>query len=358
MFHIIKKIIFLPLFIINLIINIFNIKIIYNKYNNNIGPENIYKEYKLFTFINNIPIDYEEAKYYCSTYILLPNFNTHVLKNIYIYIKVFLQKNIYAFINSKINGDFYIGVDDDGFMKGIPYDGIFPKYIIYIYIQFILYFYSNNCDVYKYISITFINLTVNNNDIIYIKNDSFIKFLEDEKNYYNILNNYKKKFNDWLNNYHLISRKLSELANDPKYRIKIIEFIINNSTFNSSKLLKIFYSSYKFKDITASEINNYKINKYHPYYWITKWKDYECNNLLFNKPIKPILLNTFDKNLPFRLINCLKLGLFWKKKNPNINFTVIHINIKSLSTNKIYLYESKIPYRKITCLGIPFVKLK
>jgi len=360
MFYLILlKIINFPLFVYYLIYNVFNINISNIRYNTNIGSENLNREYKLFTFIHNIPLDIEEAKYYCKSNKLLPDFNNYVLLNLYIYIKIFLQKNIYAFLNTNINGHFYIGVDDNGNIKGIPYNGIFPIKFLYLYIHFILYFYSNNNDVYKYIKINFIKISVNKISIEKIHNE-FKKYIKDEKYYINILNNYKKSYNEWLYNYKNITRKLVDLANDKESREKIIDYIKNNNNNNYNKVLDIFYSSYTFENIKGNEIKTIKNDETNGYSWIMKWKDYECDKLLHKKPIKPSCLKYYDKikSIPFRLINCLELNLFWLKNNKNMDLYVINITIKKHNSNEKYLYFNKLPIRSTNINGTPYVKFK
>ena len=75
----IYKFIYIPIFLYNIFKDIFKINIKFYDFNKNIGPENLNIEYKQFTFINNIPLDLEEAKYYCYTNKILPNLNLRSL---------------------------------------------------------------------------------------------------------------------------------------------------------------------------------------------------------------------------------------------------------------------------------------
>ena len=136
------------------------------KYNDFIDKETLNIEYKKFTFnIAGLPIDIKQAEYYCNNNIF--EFNTYVINNIYKYFECFLLKNVCAFMNSQINGDFYIGVNDLGFIEGIPYLGILPIELITKKMYEILFTYlkfkSNNEDnneinLKEIIKINFINI--------------------------------------------------------------------------------------------------------------------------------------------------------------------------------------------------------
>jgi hypothetical protein len=193
----------------------------------------------------------------------------------------------------------------------------------------------------------------------------FSKYIKEEKYYLSVLNNYNNNYNKWLYNYKLISIKLCDLANNIENRKKIINFIKNNFIKNNNnnisinKVLNIFYSSYIFENKTGNEILEIKDDITNPYYWITRWKDYECNRLLQLRPNKPNL-NYYDKlkNIPSKLINCLELVPFWFKINKNMTLYVIHISIIKHNTNNKYFYNNYLPIRSITPNGIPYVKIK
>ena len=133
---------------------------------------------------------------------------------------------------------------------------------------------------------------------------------------------------------------------------------MKENNYNNEYLENIFNSSssYIFLKTNYAEIKNNKNNKNNPYYWITKWKDYECDNLLKNKPIKPKSVNTYNKikSIPFRLINCLELIPYWIKYNENINLYLIHIEIFNNSKD-IYLYDNEIYVRSLNSNNSPFI---
>ena len=107
-------------------ITILNMSIFcYNDYN---GPETVDKEYKLFTFhprgttIDPNDETYAEDLLRSGKWI----FNEPVMENLDFYLKTYLPKYTTAFLNrcsESENGEMYIGISDDGFIQGIPYQG-------------------------------------------------------------------------------------------------------------------------------------------------------------------------------------------------------------------------------------------
>ena len=147
----------------NFLIKNYIISISYIKYNENIGFETLYIEYKKFTLnLYGLPFEHKELEEYCNTNTLIPNFNNYIIKNLNMYINTYLIKNICGFLNSNIEGHFYIGIDDFGNIKGIPYLGLFPLYYIYVYIYIIIYWCVNSNEyissIYNKITIKFIKV--------------------------------------------------------------------------------------------------------------------------------------------------------------------------------------------------------
>ena len=109
-------------------------------YDEFIGPEDENTEYKEFTFnLAGPTLDTKLAESYCQNSKF--DFNESVIFNLKRYFKVYMSKYFNAFNNASIEGDLYIGVNDFGFVKGIPYKGNLPieylkgKNIVLLYLQ-------------------------------------------------------------------------------------------------------------------------------------------------------------------------------------------------------------------------------
>ena len=108
-------------------------------YNSYFGNESKNKEYKIFSF-NPILIDNNIA------HILLKNgkwvFNKSTIYSLKSYLNIYLPKYISSYKNPKSNleyGEFYVGIDNDGIIHGIPYNGILRENFINNLIDKILF---------------------------------------------------------------------------------------------------------------------------------------------------------------------------------------------------------------------------
>lgn len=206
-------------------------------YNDFFGTENLYCEYKEFTLnnhfiwkmnnlINNIDgifkqslkiiqnllneayqndklnkLSLDLAEYYCRTNLF--KFNNYVIVNLKLYLSFYVPKYISGFLNSNIDGHFYIGVNDLGFIKGIPFSGDIPsKYLIQEMYKLINIFIKDTINDLKlddiinieFIKVNCLNLPINK------KHYKFIEYLN-SKNIYNNQYKYNKFiYNKWKKN--------------------------------------------------------------------------------------------------------------------------------------------------------------
>ena len=106
-------------------------------YNDYIGIEELDREYKEFTFnLAGLELDSKLVEEYCSSNKF--NFNKAVLINLKKYIKIYTTQNACASFNSNIDSSFFIGVNDDGFIKGIPFLTTVMIDILFIFISYYL----------------------------------------------------------------------------------------------------------------------------------------------------------------------------------------------------------------------------
>lgn len=315
-------------------------------YDDFVEGETINNEYKEFTFnYVLLKMTHAEAEDYCNTNIF--NFNELVILNIKRCIKYYLPKYVCGFLNSNICGNFYIGINDYGFIKGIPYSGELPKNKISNYMKKIITTYiknSNNMD------ITYCNENININ---FFKldnppmpsttlNKKYLKYLR-QKNDNNILYiNYLEKMKNWKIRFAFINQKLVELVNNYESRIMLIDYIkkhdINNIVIN------ILMSDYKLEYKDHEQVTLLKNDPNDIHYWLTRWKDDIITQL---KKEKPIFNNQFNYYVPYTLISGVgEMIPFWMNYNFNMNLYVIHIKINlptntNIKTNTYFYNNSK-----------------
>ena len=296
------------------------------KYYEFIKKESINIEYKKFTFnLSGIPIDIKQAEQYCINNLF--EFNEYVINNIFKYFEIFLIKYICGFFNSNINGYFYIGVNDFGFVEGIPYLGLFPKEMIKEKMYEILYNYlkiDNNYVIKDLISINFIDIKFPKKPKKIIHPD-YLNYLKKKEEENIIYDKYKNDMKNWKKKYDFITQKIVSLVNNIDSRLIIKEYIKKIDPTN--ELILLLESDYKLKNISKEEISNLKKTSNNIYYWVGNWKDEECLKL---RKLKPTYNpdNSY-RSIPLNLLICCDLVPYWIHNNNNLKLTLIDISIKS-----------------------------
>jgi hypothetical protein len=309
-------------------------------YDDFIGKETLNIEYKEFTFNNEgIPIDLKMAENYCSTNKF--NFNINVISNLNKYFSYYIPKYICGFLNSNLYGEFYIGINDYGFIKGIPYCGDLPydslKQEIYRVINKFTKKSNYIFDFNKIIEINFIKINFNKTNTKSI-NEKFIKYLEEKKKYEEIYNSFLEEYNKWKIKFNFVTQKLIDLVNNTDSRLLLLEYIKKHD-LNNPVINLLLSEDYKLEYRGHSEISTLKNDISNPYYWVTRWKDEMSLKI---RSLKPIFNLEFKfKNTPINLItNSSDMIPYWMNNNDNMNLFLIQIKINKF--NKYNLFSKEI----------------
>ena len=106
--------------------------VVIRRFNQYIGRETLLREYKEFTLnMTGLQIEDTLAESLCMSGKFV--FNDYVDRNIAKYIQTYIPKYTTAFFNPRSNirsGKLFIGVNDLGLVKGIPYIGSLNKNLI------------------------------------------------------------------------------------------------------------------------------------------------------------------------------------------------------------------------------------
>jgi hypothetical protein len=320
------------------------------QYDEYVEGETIYDEYKEFTFnYVLLKITHADAEHYCNTNIF--NFNEIVILNIKKCLKYYLPKYVCGFLNSNMCGNFYIGINDYGFIKGIPYSGDFPKNKISNYMKKIINAYVKNSynekiKLSKNIKINFIKLEKPSLPLTPL-NKKYIKYLR-QKNENNILYaSYLQKIENWKIRFAFINQKLVDLVNNYESRIMLIDYIKKHDLNNI--VIDILMSNYKLEYQDHEKVSIFKADPNNVHYWLTRWKDDIITQL---KKDKPIFNNQFNYYTPLTLISGVgEMVPYWMNYNSNMNLYVIHIkiNLPTISKLKEGIYSYNNSKKWISC---------
>ena len=333
-------------------------KIIVDNINNeNFGTEELNKEYKEF-FLNelNLYFSEEEIINFLNNYIINKNkFNILVMSTLNKYILLYLPKYIGVFINSKLSGDLYFGIDDNGEKIGIPFFGIPNIEMISQSINeckiYLKSYYKNIID-NNFIDLILDNITVDIlllNDANNKKEEYLFNLIEYNKINKDIIENWNKyleKYKEWHTEILYYSDKLSNFLISKEIRLEIADWIkthIDNPIFKNIDLEKII-DKYKSDELIHSEISidiiyNIKYDYSHPLKWLIDFKDYKHKTIKKKKPYPPLLRPKNDVYQKFSInIN----NIFYPLHKQNCQFYIIKFAIPLINNNiSIEYYSDK-----------------
>jgi len=303
-------------------------------YNDLLGPEKLNREYKKFTFnMAGLVLDPKLAEEYCSNNIF--NFNKAVILNLKKYIKIYVTINACATFNSKIKSSFYIGVNDNGFVKGIPYCGELPIEYIQSYIYKMLSVNLTNStldsiDLNKYVKINIIKINKPDKPTEKI-NPDFSKYLKKKRKHIESIEKYDKDIKDWKFKFDLANQKLFKSINNFESRKILIEFI--RSIDPTSPVIELLYTDYEEEYKDHCNVIILKEDTSSPYYWVTRWKDAMISKLRKEKP-KPI---KSIPNTPINLImNIDEMIPWWMHNNDSMNLYIIRIDFETPDSDNLF----------------------
>jgi hypothetical protein len=325
-------------------------------FDDNIGSETENTEYKEFTFnCSGIPIDIKLAEKYCKSNKF--EFNKYVDSNLKKYADIYAPKYGCAFWNAQKEGKLFFGINDSGFVKGIPYAAKFQYKMLKNYIL-------KNIHTRVRVSNGKINLT----DFIKIKitkiksppkpeteiNEDYLIFLKQKEEILIKQKQFMIEIEDWRKKMSFYTQKLIDLTNDKKIRNIIINYISNIDPTNISiDILKD--DTYILQQITHDEISELKKCSDNPYYWITQWKDEMVTQCQKERPI--FNCDTSSINTPINIISSAsKMIPHWCNYNDNVNLYIITINYKKIPNNDLIFEYYDVQTKKwISCIRTIFM---
>ena len=310
-------------------------------YGQNYGNETINREYKEFTFNHGgLEIDESEAE------ILVKKaqwvFNEMINKSIQKYLKIYLPKYTSAFLDehSEVNnGEFYIGIADNGLVHGIPYQGIISEDFIKTEINKVLKTLDTNNLLDSSIKVDIIKVAYQTRKINKV-NDMFDKYLEHKKEIIIKINHHKGKQKKWTVSHNRYAQRLVDIFNNNDTK-KELESYIRRADPSSSVLVLISDENFKLETRNHTEINEMKQDINSPYYWVCKFKDEGLDKTRKKRPINNIKKDIQKHLNPMNILMKVSTMIpWWMQNNDNMNLFVIKISFtKNHSNNQIYYYD-------------------
>lgn len=296
------------------------------EYNDYVGPETLQKEYKLFTFhFLGTNLDFTNEKY-CEELINTGRwiFNKQVIDNLNYYIDYYLPKYTASFFNKMYlenYGEMYFGINNDGFIQGIPFKGELNEGEIQNRVSSVLKSNSLKVDgiqkseIINSIKVEVIKINTKNFKL----DDYHLKFIE---NYYNLKKDYNSKINIfkkrkkiWISLMTYYSDKLTFLLNNNKTRKLIIQYVKSYGP-EYDNIISLLESEHKFSPIKSEEIPIEKKNKNTIWYWVTQWKDDITDYIMEFRPSPPIFTHrTYPINIIVTLVDMIPQWLDKDKIN-------------------------------------------
>jgi hypothetical protein len=335
--------------------------------------ENIEREYKEFFFKINFEKYFDKSQIFQFLFddklnpFDINTFNSYLIDNFQVYFENYLPKFIASIQNNidiQDSASIFFGINDKGYVTGIPYINIDSNFIRKIEkkIKKILYknlrIYDNNKFIELFDEWFNENIQINipdidiSNFIFSNKYKNYLnKWINQKNEYKKKVNELKKQQSDFIEEHRLYTQKLENMIKEPIIISKLINFIEINSS-KENPLINQILNNEKFN--LYDNIHQNMNDKNHILYYITKFKDMKINEIKKKRPITTYVPSVIPIDFIFQNIqNMLEL---WIKKG----YKFCYIQVKYLNNNKknfifSLLYKMKWRYsiRIIKSIGDP-----
>ena len=241
-----------------------------------------------------------------------------------LYIHNILPKYISSFGNARIDGDFVIGVSDNGEITGIPFKGKlstqFVKNMIRSSVQTMV-------RGYVHMDVDVIRLDCKE-DIVY----------EEDENVDCLYNEYKKvavknldiesKYNTarkkWLSELEIYSIKLETMINSRTMRDEILNFMMKST--RASKTVQEELKGTGYITIPPFDVlQTRKINPSDILYWLVEFRDNKKKEICQRRPTKPKFHRSYTPIQIVSKLSCMR-SIFRKIDNLYYYIIVVHIH--------------------------------
>jgi hypothetical protein len=290
------------------------------------------------------------------------------------YIQTYIPKYICTFSHplTKVkSGSFYIGIDDDGIIHGIPFKGIITQEFIQSEILKVLsdvrgangydclkeYIDKIKIDVTQLDKTNYITATKLNDLDINFSTKMYIELINSEKKEKKLYKEYIKKKRDWEKFYNSIPQKTNDILNDKKIRKQIIDLLkkeVGTSIVKYEPKYKNIYgwceikhdywnmivelkSDKEYEPITFEKAEKIRNNRLSAMYWGLKWRDLKTIPSKYLKPRQYRQKHNYKHYSLLLASQIPKMIPSWIKKNPDLNLHVIKITFSGNISSELFL---------------------
>jgi len=294
-------------------------------YNDYIGSrETLSTEFKEFSLFKKCAdFTREQFEHYCETNKF--EFNNFVDLNLEKYIKEYIPRYGCGFWNAGIEeSELYIGVNDFGLVKGIPYQGKLNKSIIKKNALKAVKKYIKPHPFHYSIKVELLNVELPPKPETPV-HPEYTNYLLKKKEYMQKYNNYIKTYQAWKDKYKIVNSKLVDIVNTQETRERLKQYIRLHDPTNN--VLQLLDSDYKLKYISGHDMKNLKLKNDNPYYWVTTFKDEIIEKYKREKP--SFNVEYYHACIPYNLfVSVGDMIPYWVNYNPNMKLYMIRIKIK------------------------------
>lgn len=259
-----------------------------------IGRETVFKEYKELSFQHvGIPFDEEAAEDYVKSFTW--DFNTLVEESLQKYVKIYLPKYACAFLDphtpSSEPCSLTFGVTDDGFITGIPYQGLLtkehfltPEVIAELSKKIRLK--GRSDDMENHI-LDFIDVDVIKVDYVEQQLPSSHPHLETYLQKKKVLNEkieqHSKRYMKWQEKNDLYSGKLVDIYENQVSRKEFLVYLRKNRKYD---IIDRIRRGETIEQQRFDKIREFRESGDNIYYWLCLWKDEILEKIRKKKPIR------------------------------------------------------------------------
>jgi hypothetical protein len=342
------------------------------QYLHDLGCETKEREYKVFT-TNWHKISHKEALELLRIGRWV--FDSQVNDIIKLHIETYFPKYLASFSHPKSDlkkGLFYIGVEDDGIIHGIPYSGVltveYVNELIMTTLNRIRSVSSECIEMYmSLVKVEVIELDKTNylKDAYDIGLDSdystkmYLEISENIRQEEEKYNKYIKKKRNWEFFMESIPQQINNILNEPKICSQLLD-IVRDYTKSTTKLEPKYKNIYgyceikndywsliqklksknNYKKLEFEDAENNRENMLSPFCWAMKWRDIKTKPSKILKPI-PYLLKKNNTALT-TVCDVPKMLPSWIKNGSEINLYIIKITFpRNISPEFILEYQNK-----------------